>query len=902
MCELNSVKKKFIFLAVAAAIILQQGIAPDNHFDTPLSAIEVSASYSERYVVTDYTKANDTSSDTQAIQKLLDKNKSGNRNDIEIYFPAGKYYLDDALRVYSNTHIVLANGARIINNNRHQYMIVNGIDDNGSAYAYNRSHNISIEGGVWDGNAADTTKPYGVIKMWNAKNITIKNTTFTNYCGTHCGLFNAVSDCTFDNVTFSDFKEYTGLPSLYQALTGAAYNYTIAEALHLDYLHNDLGGSNDMPCRNVTVKNCTFKNCVSGVGTHHYYEDEPFLRSNNIVIANNTFINCDHYCVDAFGFTNTQIYGNSATNAGGLVYAQGATGSIHDNYITMRSASNGTVYEHSRMSDGINGIDLEKNSSFDIYGNTLIGGSKHGIYIDDNTSGSINNNTVTSPEKSAICVKDTVLNSMNNNNLTNTGNSAVVLKNAARIVQMNNNFICNVGNSGISIDHSIINAARYNTISIAEDHGIYLTNNASAGFAENSIKNVKNNGIIADKQSSLTAYVNTISGAENAFYLSNVSSGNIYSNIISNISNYVLKAANHTAGVKFTNNSANKNSYSISSDSSVNLSIPKTVTPIKANNFTVSNLYTYTGSQIKPAVKSNLKPNTDYTVSYGQNVKPGKGTVTIKGIGKYSGSITYTFYIRCKRQTINSLKASSEKIMVQWKKDDLASGYQLSYSTNSSFANDKKYCFAAYSNYAGIGNIKQGTTYYLRVRSYSKKDGTTIFGQWSNIGKVTIPKVEVKQIRKNYFAIDNTFTYTGSQIKPKVKSSLRPGIDYTVSYGTNVNVGQGTVMVKGKGKYKGSLTYSFNIRCKKQSVSSLTYSNGTLTAQWGKDASASGYQFAIADNGAFNSARVYNVRSANIGLAKAGNKAYYVKVRSYSSINGKTVYGKWSDIKAVYAR
>lgn len=64
--------------------------------------------------------------------------------------------------------------------------------------------------------------------------------------------------------------------------------------------------------------------------------------------------------------------------------------------------------------------------------------------------------------------------------------------------------------------------------------------------------------------------------------------------------------------------------------------------------------FTYTGQQIKPQVTSvrcnynYLKQGTDYTVSYKNNVKAGTGTVTIKGKGLYSGTISKTFKIKRK--------------------------------------------------------------------------------------------------------------------------------------------------------------------------------------------------------------------------------------------------------------
>ena len=68
-------------------------------------------------------------------------------------------------------------------------------------------------------------------------------------------------------------------------------------------------------------------------------------------------------------------------------------------------------------------------------------------------------------------------------------------------------------------------------------------------------------------------------------------------------------------------------------------------------------------------------------------------------------------------------------------------------------------------------------------------------------------------ISKSMFTVDaNAKTYTGFQVAPEVSSTtLQRGVDYTVSYGTNVNAGLGTVTITGAGSYTGTLSYSFTI-------------------------------------------------------------------------------------------
>ena len=63
---------------------------------------------------------------------------------------------------------------------------------------------------------------------------------------------------------------------------------------------------------------------------------------------------------------------------------------------------------------------------------------------------------------------------------------------------------------------------------------------------------------------------------------------------------------------------------------------------------------TYTGSEIKPDVTiqdgdTTLIENTDYTVTYSDNINAGTATVTVTGINHYTGTVTTTFHIMQKQ-------------------------------------------------------------------------------------------------------------------------------------------------------------------------------------------------------------------------------------------------------------
>lgn len=74
---------------------------------------------------------------------------------------------------------------------------------------------------------------------------------------------------------------------------------------------------------------------------------------------------------------------------------------------------------------------------------------------------------------------------------------------------------------------------------------------------------------------------------------------------------------------------------------------------------------TYTGEAIEPTVtvkdgETTLTLGTDYTVAYSDNVETGTATVTVTGMGDYSGTATATFIIRADKTALNTAITEAE--------------------------------------------------------------------------------------------------------------------------------------------------------------------------------------------------------------------------------------------------
>ena len=161
-------------------------------------------------------------------------------------------------------------------------------------------------------------------------------------------------------------------------------------------------------------------------------------------------------------------------------------------------------------------------------------------------------------------------------------------------------------------------------------------------------------------------------------------------------------------------------------------------TSISKAKVTYETYYTYTGKEIKPSVKvkvgsKTLKNKTNYTVTYKNNKNVGKGTITIKGKGSYTGSVSKGFYIEPK--AVSSLKATaySTKIKLSWKASTGARAYQVYQNIDGKW---KKLDNTSKTSYTVTG-LDSVTEYDFKVRAYAKAGSKTLYSDFKNISKTT---------------------------------------------------------------------------------------------------------------------------------------------------------------------
>ena len=199
---------------------------------------------------------------------------------------------------------------------------------------------------------------------------------------------------------------------------------------------------------------------------------------------------------------------------------------------------------------------------------------------------------------------------------------------------------------------------------------------------------------------------------------------------------------------------------------------------------------------------TQLTRNTDYKITYENNILPGTATMTISGKGNYTGTITKTFTIRAKlasaslkydslkytgkartqsKSTVVTAEIGGESVILTRGKD-----YKITYKNNVNAG-------TAVMKITGVGNYKGSITKKFRIEPVKIKSAVLSSKEKWYTGAARKPGATVKA------------RVGGKMI------TLRKGTDYTVSYKNNKNIGTATAIIKGKGNFTGTLEKTFSI-------------------------------------------------------------------------------------------
>ncbi len=242
---------------------------------------------------------------------------------------------------------------------------------------------------------------------------------------------------------------------------------------------------------------------------------------------------------------------------------------------------------------------------------------------------------------------------------------------------------------------------------------------------------------------------------------------------------------------------------------------------------------TYSSKAKKPSVTvktSNGKLSSNlYKVTYSNNVKVGRGKVTIKMSEKYyKAAFTKRFSIVPKAPASTTAKLSGDynNVKVTWKKSTGADGYYVYYKKASASKYSTKNRIATTKLSKTFKNLKNGVKYTFKVVPYFKSGDTK---------------------------------YTSIKYKTATATTLK--------------------------------------KLKQPSIKRV--SGGKVSLKWQCISGASGYQvyWAASKKGKYKKLCDYSSKYNGVTFSVGKGEPYWYKTRAYKKVNGKKIYGPWSDAK-----
>ena len=301
--------------------------------------------------------------------------------------------------------------------------------------------------------------------------------------------------------------------------------------------------------------------------------------------------------------------------------------------------------------------------------------------------------------------------------------------------------------------------------------------------------------------------------------------------------------------------------------------------------------YTYDGSAKKPTVtvkdgSKTLVSGTDYTVSYSNNTNVGTATATITCKGNYTGTKSANF-------TIGSAAAT-----------------QISTCTitlgTTSYTYDGTAKQPAVTVKNGSTTLTKGTDYI--VSYINNTNAGTAAAVVSGAGKYTgtVNKtftISAKSANSLTMTVSPTgYTYDGKPKTPSVtvkdgSVTLANGVDYTVSYSNNTNVGTATAKITCMGNYTGTKSANFTIsKAAPVAISSGTVSLGTtyyiydgtakqpaVTVKYGTETLVNGTDYTVSYTN--------NTKAGTASVTITGKGSYTGTVTKNFTIEPKNVSG-----------
>lgn len=318
--------------------------------------------------------------------------------------------------------------------------------------------------------------------------------------------------------------------------------------------------------------------------------------------------------------------------------------------------------------------------------------------------------------------------------------------------------------------------------------------------------------------------------------------------------------------------------------------------------------YTYTGNAITPDVVvtmngRTLTRGTDYIVTYSNNTNVGTATMTINGIGSFSGTKTINYTIEaknienCLTTAVTNYQYTGNTYTPNVTVTDSANGktlvagtdYTITYSNNTNPGTALITVTALSNNYTGTKvipfKITSASVSGLRtstIKNNSIKLAWTAQDYADGYQICNSSNRVVATTNKNSYTVKGLTSCT--TYKFKVRSYVE-NADGSISYGGF------------------STAVSAKTLLNTPTLKATSTSKGKVKLTWTKVAKATGYEiyYSTKKNGVYTRLKTISKSSSRkyVDSGLASGEKYYYTIRAYRTSNGVKTYSNYNTIKAV---
>ena len=316
----------------------------------------------------------------------------------------------------------------------------------------------------------------------------------------------------------------------------------------------------------------------------------------------------------------------------------------------------------------------------------------------------------------------------------------------------------------------------------------------------------------------------------------------------------------------------------------------------------------------------NLKSGSVYSFKVAAYQELANGTIVMGTESKPFDAAT-----KCVAPKITSAAPTDSTIRLNWTKVEGATGYKV-YQYSPSKGKYVEVASVKNTTYKKTKNFKSGSAYKFIVAAYRKlANGTIVIGTESEpfdaSTKCAAPKITKIETTKNTITLTwnkvegatgyKVFQYSPSkgkyvliatvkQTSYKKTKNLKPGTTYKFKVNAYTEFSEEKTL-------EGVTTKEFKAttKCTPPKIKNYKPSAGQkATIKWSAIAGATGYQvYYSTDNSNYKKAfSTTSEEGTKTFTPSAKGKTIYFKVRAYTKVDGKTVYGEWSEVKSLVVK